>query len=77
MLEPPLSTSNDDLDNQITQRMLQDQLDQQILQVVKQGFERVLNSTTMIVSRPQRVRLYNQVDDSFLTQIIHNLDRIE
>ena len=76
MIEPPLSMPDGDLANRITQRMLQNQLDQQIIQVVKQGFTRILSSDTIILSRPQRVQLYKQVAQAFLNQIIDNLDQV-
>ena len=78
MSNPPNSypdpSSYLDLLKRITQQLQQKKVDEQILQIVQQAFEEVLDRTHIILSRPERVRLYQEVAKSILTVTLEKID---
>ena len=78
MSNPPNSypdpSSYLDLLERITQQLLQKKVDEQILQIVQEAFEKELDRNHIILSSPERVRLYQEVAKSILTETVGKID---
>jgi hypothetical protein len=78
MLNPPNSYPNPgsyvDLLKRITQRVQQAKVDNQILEIVQQVVEKELDQQKIVLSRPERVRLFRQVTKTVLTELLAKLD---
>jgi hypothetical protein len=70
----PFSGSYDDLLKRMTRLMRENQVDNQILLLLQQTYEKELGKENVILSRPERTRLYQQVAKTLLMDV---LDRIE
>ena len=78
MLNPPNSHQNPgsyvDLLKRITQRVQQAKVDNQILEILQRVFEKELDQQKVVLSRPERVRLFHQVTKAVLTDLLAKLD---
>ena len=68
------SGSYDDLLNLMTRRAQQNEVDNQILQILQQFFEKELGKEHMVLSRPERVRLFQQVTKAILADVLGKID---
>jgi hypothetical protein len=78
MLNPPNSSQNPgsyvDLLKRLTQRVHQAKTDDQILESMQQVVEKELDQQKIVLSRPERVRLFRQVTRAVLTDLLAKLD---
>jgi hypothetical protein len=78
MLNPPNSSQNPgsyvDLLKRLTQRVHQAKADDQILESMQQVVEKELDQQKIVLSRPERVRLFRQVTRAVLTDLLAKLD---
>jgi hypothetical protein len=78
MLNPPDFNQNPgsyvDLLKRITQRVQQAKIDNQILESVQQVVEKELNQQKIVLSRPERLRLFRQVKKTVLTDLLAIID---
>ena len=81
MFNPPNSYPNPssyfDLLKRITQLVQEKNVDQQILQIVQQAFEKELSSENVVLSRPEKTRLLQQVTTAVLTEAITKISDIK
>jgi hypothetical protein len=81
MFNPPNSYPNPgsyfDLLKRITQLVQKEKVDEQILQMVQQAFEKELNSENIVLSRPEKTRLLQQVTRAVLTETITKISDIK
>ena len=78
MLEPV--SSYDDLLRRLTRRMQETEVADQLFEIVRQAYDRELNNTTLVslpLSRPQRVRLLQQVTAAVLADVQKKIDGIQ
>jgi hypothetical protein len=68
------SGSYDDLLKLMTQHAQQNEIDNQILEILKQFFEQEIGKEHMVLSRPERVRLFQQVTKTILTDVLGEVD---
>jgi hypothetical protein len=77
MLNPPNSYPNPgsyvDLLKRITQRVQQSKVDNQILEILQKVVEKELDQQNIVLSRPERVRLFRQVTKAVLTDMLAKL----
>jgi hypothetical protein len=66
----PNPGSYDDLLKRMTQRVREDKIDNQILGILQQVFEKELSQGNIVLSRPERVRLFQQVAKAILTDVL-------
>jgi hypothetical protein len=71
----PNSGSYDDLLKRMTRRMQQNKVDDQILEILQQVFEKELES--IVLSRPDRIRLFQQVTKAILTDVLGKIGDIK
>jgi hypothetical protein len=75
---PPGSFSNSgsyvDLLKRMTRQVQQNQVDEQILILLQQAFEKELNKENLVLSRPERARLFQQIAKTVLTDILGKID---
>ena len=64
------SGSYDDLLKLMTRRAQQNKVDDQIFEILKQFFEKELGKENMVLSRPERTRLFQQVTKAILTDML-------
>ena len=64
------SGSYDDLLKLMTRRAQQNEVDNQILEILQQFFEKELGKEHMVLSRPERVRLFQQVKKAILADVL-------
>ena len=70
-------SSYDDLLKRLTRRMQETEVADQLFEIVRQAYDRELNNTTLIglpLSRPQRVRLLQQVTVAVLADVQRKVD---
>ena len=65
----PNSDSYDDLLKRMTRRVQANKVDDQILEMLQQVFERELGKENVTLSRPERIRLFQQVTESIWTVV--------
>ncbi|HLO32560.1 MAG TPA: hypothetical protein VK249_25660 [Anaerolineales bacterium] len=70
----PNSSSYDDLLKRIAQRAQRNQVDGQILAILQQSFEIELGKENIVLSRPERVRLFQDVTKVILTDVLGKID---
>ncbi|MCB0196158.1 MAG: hypothetical protein KDJ65_29675 [Anaerolineae bacterium] len=68
--------SYDDILKQMTQRMQQKQVDNQIVTMLQQAFEKELTQGNLVLSRSERGRLFQQVSKTILRNVIRKIDDI-
>ena len=78
---PPTSFQNSgsyhDLLKRMTHQVQQNKVDDQILIILQQVFEKELGKENIVLSRPERVRLFRQVTKAVLTDMLGNLDDVK
>lgn len=75
--DAPLSPGSfDDLRQRLIQRMQQDGVDKQIVDVLQQTFEAEFSQARIVLSRADRVRLFQQVSIAVLTDVQNGIDRM-
>lgn len=77
MLPPPLYPnpgSYDDVLKRMTRRIKQQKVDQQIFHILLQVYEKELQHG-VILSRPERTRLFQQVSRQILADVLGKIDR--
>jgi hypothetical protein len=74
MFNPPNSYQNsgsyDELLKRMTQRVEQNKVDNQIVEILKDVFEKEFGKENIVLSRPERVRLFQQVSKAILTDVL-------
>jgi hypothetical protein len=73
----PNSGSYFDLLKRITQLVQKKKVEEQILQIVQQVFEKELNSANVVLTRPEKARLLQQVTRTVLTEAITKISDIK
>ena len=68
------SGSYDDLLKLMTRRAQQNEVDNQILEILQQFFEKELGKEHKVLSRPERVRLFQQVTKAILAEVLGKID---
>ncbi len=68
------SNSYDDLLKLMIQNAQQAELDNQILQIVEQFFEKELSKESRPFSRPERTRLFQQVTKAIFADVLGKID---
>ena len=80
MANPPNFYQNpgsyDDILKQMTQRIQQKQVDNQIVEMLQQVFEKELTQGNLVLSRSERGRLFQQVSKTILRNVIRKIDDI-
>ena len=71
------SGSYDDLLKLMTRHAQQNKVDNQILEILQQFFEKELGKEQMVLSRPERVRLFRQITKTVLTDMLGKFDDIK
>ena len=78
MFNPPSSYPDSGSYAGILKRMIQsvqhNQVDDQILEILQKVFEKELGKENIVLSRPERVRLYQQVTKTILTDVLEKID---
>jgi hypothetical protein len=64
-----------DLKKRMLQRVQSSKVDDQIFKVVQESYEDALNKENIVLSRPERQRLFSQILRSVLGDMIKKLDR--
>jgi hypothetical protein len=80
MFNPPNfynSGSYFDLLKRLIQRVQQEKVDKQILEIVQQVCEKELDKNNIVLSRPERVRLFHQLTKTVLTGMLAKLEESE
>ncbi|MBI5352020.1 MAG: hypothetical protein HZB50_05230 [Chloroflexi bacterium] len=68
------SDSNDDLLKLMTQHAQQNEIDNQIVGVLKQFFEKELGKENRALSRLERIHLFQQVAKAVLADVLGKID---
>ena len=68
------SNSSDDLLKRMSQQAQQDGVGNQIFEILKQFFEKELGKENRPLSRPERLRLLEQVIKMILTDVLGKVD---
>lgn len=66
-----------DLLKRMTQRVQQTKVDDQILEIVQRACEKEMDQLNVVLSRPERKRLFNQVMKAVLTDILAKIESTE
>jgi hypothetical protein len=78
MFNPPNPYQNSgsyiDLLKRMTQRVQQQKVDDRLLEILQQVFEKELETGNIVLSRSERVRLFRQVTKAILTNMLGKLD---
>lgn len=61
----------------MTRRMQQNQVDLKLLESLAQNFERELDRANVTLSRPERLRLFQQVSRVILSDALDKVDRTD
>ena len=78
MLEPV--SSYDELLKRLTRRMQEAEVAGQLFEIVRQAYDRELNNANLVglpLSRPQRVRLLQQVTAAVLADVQNKADGVQ
>ena len=68
------SGTYDDLLKLMTRHAQQNEVDNQILEILQQFFEKELGKEHMVLSRPERVRLFQEVTKTILADVLGKFD---
>jgi hypothetical protein len=68
------SGSYDNLLKLMTRRAQQNEVDNQILEILQQFFEKESGKENMVLSRAERVRLFQQVTKVILADVVGKID---
>ena len=66
--------SDYDLSKRIVQRLRQGSIESQILEIVQQGFDKELDKNHILLSRPEKLRLFQQSVKTILTDMLAKLN---
>lgn len=66
-----------DLLKQMTQRVKQQKIDDQILETLQQAFEKELGLVSIVLSRPERVYLFRQITMEIMIELLKKLDDLK
>jgi hypothetical protein len=66
----PNPGSYDDLLKRMTQRVRENKIDNQIVEILQQVFEKEFGKESIVLSRPERIRLFQQVAKAILTDVL-------
>jgi hypothetical protein len=72
--DPESSSSYVNLKQRMLARLQAGNVDDQIFQIVQNAYENALNSENVILSRPERKRLFTQILRSVLEDMLKRLD---
>ena len=75
MITPPNPYPNSDPLKRMTQRMQQRKVDSQVLEILQQVFEKELEQENILLSRPERIRLFRQTAKVVLTDMLAKIER--
>lgn len=70
----PNSGSYEDILKRMTRRVRENKVDNQIFGILQQVFEKELTQGNIVLSRPDRVRLFQQVTRAILTDVLGRID---
>ncbi len=70
----PFTGSYDELLKRLTRRMVQNELDNQIFDILRKAFEKELEQENPVLSRSDRVRLLRDVSKAILNDVQTKLD---
>ena len=74
MFNPSSSYQNpgsyDDLIKRMTRRVQDNQVDNRIIEILQQVFEKELGKENIVLSRRERIRLFQQVTKAILTEVL-------
>jgi anti-sigma factor ChrR (cupin superfamily) len=74
MLNPNNSDgSYGNLLKEITQRVKQEKAEDQILALLQQAVEKELSRQSVVLSKPERIRLFHQVTKTILNNVLENI----
>lgn len=73
----PPSGSYDEVFRRMTRRMQQERVDLKLLESLAQVFETELDRANVTLSRPERLRLFQQVSRVILTDALGKIDSTE
>ena len=78
MFNPPNPFQNSgsyiDLLKPMTHLIQQQKIDDRLLEILQQAFEKELDAENIVLSRPERARLFRQVTKAILTDMLGKLD---
>jgi hypothetical protein len=63
-----------DISKRITQRLRQGNIESQILEIIQQGFEKELDKENILLSCPEKVRLFRQSVKVMWTDMIAKIE---
>jgi hypothetical protein len=69
----PSSDSYDDLLKRMTRRARETKIDHRILGLLQQFFENELTQQNIVLSRPERNRLYQDISKAVLADVLGNM----
>lgn len=64
-----------DLKKRVLQNVQNMKVDDQIFKIVQNAYEQALNTENVVLSRPERTRLFSQVLKSVLEEMVRKLDQ--
>jgi len=70
----PNSGSFNEALKRMTRLMQQHQIDDRIFEMLKQAFEKELGNANVTLSRPERIRLLQQVSKTILDDVLEKID---
>ena len=73
----PNPGSYDDILKRMTRRIRENKIDNQILGILQQVFEKELSKGNIVLSRPDRVRLFQQVAKAILADVLGKIGDIK
>lgn len=73
----PNPGSYDDILKRMTQRMRENKLDDQIFGLLQQAFEKELSQGNLVLSRADRVRLFQQLTKAVLADVLGKIGGVE
>lgn len=75
MLTSPNPYPNYDPLKRMTQRMQSQKVDSQMLEILQQVFEKGLEQENILLSRPERIRLFRQSAKAVLTDMLAKIEQ--
>jgi len=73
----PSPGSYDDLLERVTRRVQQNKVDDQILGILQQVFEKEFGKERVVLARPDRIRLFQQVAKAVLNDVLGKIGDTE
>jgi hypothetical protein len=66
--------SDFDLSKRITQQLRQGNIESQILEIIQQGFDKILDKEHILLSRPEKACLFRQSIKVILTDMLADIE---